>query len=132
MTSFTKFGWLILVKNTVLAKMNIHKHRTKQRCRSYTFQPLMRFCGYSIVIHCNPPGPLTTPSAHLLFYNSSLSLPRKQWLLVHLGSFLASAPKILPPYICKCNLFYHFRRAVDHSVIWQTCTRSGLVSKERK
>ena len=111
--------------------MNIHGHRTKQiYVRDARFSPLwvsaVTQLLYILTLLVDYPPP------HLLFNNSLLSLPRKQSLLVHLGSCSASAPKILPPYICRCNLFYHFRRAVDYSVIWQTCTPSGLFSKEKK
>ena len=44
---------LLLVPNMVLSKMNNHEHRTKQTYESYTFQPLMSFCCYTIAFSTN-------------------------------------------------------------------------------
>ena len=51
------------------------------------------------------------------------------WPLMTLESRFVSATKILTPYTCKCNLFYHFHRAWDQPRNLRTCTSLVLPAK---
>lgn len=57
-------------------------------------------------------------------------LPHMLWLPMQFGSRSASKPRILPPYICMCSLFYHSHRVGGHPVTCKTCTFLALQPKQ--
>ena len=64
-----------------LSKMNNHEHRTKQTYESYTFQPLMSFCYYSVGIREKQSG--TVEHSKNDYHERSKQVP-KDW---HSGDF---------------------------------------------